>query len=178
MEPEKTIKSENIFKGRLINLRIDTVKMPDGITATREIVEHGDVVFIIPVDAEGNVLLVRQYRKAVEEELLEIPAGNMDPGERPEEAAQRELREETGYKARSLQHMSSFYTTPGFCNEFSHLYLATDLIHDPLEAEADENIEVYPVASDAITGLIQSGEIKDSKSIAGLLLYLACYQDS
>ncbi len=178
MEPEKTIRSERIFQGRLLTLRVDTVAMPNGRTTTREIVEHDDVVFIVPVDAQGNVLMVRQYRKAVEQELLEIPAGVMEPDEEPIEAAQRELREETGFRARSLKHMASFYITPGFSTEYSHLYLATDLVHDPLEAEDDENIEVCPVSSDAVIGLINSGEIKDSKSIAGLLLYLTCYRNS
>ncbi len=177
MKPERTIKSETIFNGRLVNLRIDTVELPNGGTARREIVEHGEVVFIVPVDAAGNVLLVRQYRKPTEEELLEIPAGGIDSGEEPAEAAQRELREETGYMAGRLERMSSFYTTPGFCTEFSHLYLATDLKHSPLKSEADENIVVCPVATDQITRLIREGEIKDGKSIAGLLLYLTCYRD-
>ncbi|MFQ5934238.1 MAG: NUDIX hydrolase, partial [Dehalococcoidia bacterium] len=176
MQQEKTIESKTVFNGRLVNLRLDTVALPDGGTACREIVEHGEVVFIVPVDADDNVLLVRQYRKPAEEVLLEIPAGGIDPGEEPADAAQRELREETGYMAGNLEPMASFYTSPGFCTEFSHLYLATDLQHDPLESEPDENIILCPVAADQITRLIQGGEIKDGKSIAGLLLYLTCYR--
>ncbi|MEE9199461.1 MAG: NUDIX hydrolase, partial [Dehalococcoidia bacterium] len=120
-----------------------------------------------------NVIFVRQYRKPAEEMLLEIPAGGIEPGEEPADAAQRELREETGYMAGRLERVCSFYTTPGFCTEFSHLYLATDLKHDPLQAEEDESIEVCTVPIDQVLPMIQAGEIKDGKSIAGVLLYLA-----
>ena len=176
MEPERTLKSETVFAGRLVSLRVDTVELDRGGTAQREIVEHGEVVFIVPVDANNNVLLVRQYRKAADEELLEIPAGGINPGEQPAEAAQRELREETGYMADRLELISSFYTSPGFCTEFSHLYLATGLKPGPLESEADENITVYPVNIDQVPQLIQAGEIRDGKSIAGLLLYLTFHR--
>ena len=176
MESERTIKSDAVYTGSLINLRVDTVELPNGRTARREIVEHGEVVHIVPIDAADNVLLVRQYRKAAEEELLEIPAGGINPGEEPTEAAQRELREETGYMAGKLEWLSSFYTSPGFCTEFNHLYLATDLKHAPLKAEDDENIQVCPVSINEIPRMIQAGDIGDGKSIAGLLIYLTLHR--
>ena len=177
MEPERTLSTETIFKGRLVNLRVDTVELPNGATTQREIVEHADVVHIIPIDQDDNVLLVQQYRKATEKESLEVPAGGMNPGETPLDAAQSELREETGYMAGRLEEMSSFYSSPGFCTEFNHIFLATDLTHNPLEAEADENIQLFPVKVDELPSIIQAGKIADGKSVAGLLLYLMFYKD-
>ena len=113
MAEEKTISSRIAFNGRAVKLRIDTVQTADGRETTREIVEHADCVAIIPEDAEGNVLLVRQFRRAVEKELLEIPAGGIDPGESPEDAVRREMQEETGYLPRKIELLCGFYSTPG-----------------------------------------------------------------
>ncbi len=176
MDPEKTLTTETIFKGGLVNLRVDTVELPDGKITQREIVEHAEVVHIVPVDVNDNVLLVSQYRKATGKESLEVPAGGINPGETPLNAAQRELREETGYMAESLQKISSFYSSPGFCTEFNHIFLATDLTHNPLEAEADENIQLSPMKVAELASIIREGKIADGKSVAGLLLYLMFYR--
>ncbi|MCH8087635.1 MAG: NUDIX hydrolase [Chloroflexi bacterium] len=172
MPAEKRLKSKTLYRGKVINLRIDTVELPDGSRTEREIVEHSEVVHILAVDTDDRVLLVRQYRTPAGRELLETPAGGIRPGESPEEAAQRELREETGFRAGALELVYSFYSTPGFCTEFNHLFFATDLTYDPLEGDDDEDITVVPVSRDQVLQMIQAQEIGDAKSVAGLLLYL------
>ncbi len=138
----------------------------------REVVEHDDCVAIVAVDADDNVLLVSQFRKPVEKELLEIPAGGIDTGEDAETAVRRALREETGYLPRKIETLGVFYSAPGYCTEYLHLYLATDLILSPLHAEDTESIELVRVPISQIFSLITSGSICDSKSIAGLLTFL------
>ena len=177
MAEEKTLSSQLIYDGRAIKLRVDIVKMPSGRETTREIVEHSDCVAIIAVDADNNVLLVNQFRKSVEKELLEIPAGGIESGEDPVATVCRELREETGYLPRRVERLGGFYSTPGYCTEYLHLYLATDLISSPLRAEDTENIKLIRVPIGQISSLITSGSICDAKSIAGLLIFLE-YQKS
>ena len=167
---EPTIETKRIYEGRIINLRVDTVRMPSGNTATREIVEHSHAVCIVPVDEDGNVVLVRQYRKPAEEALLEVPAGGVEEGEVSEEAVLRELQEEIGYTAGSLQHLSSFWVAPGWATEFMHAYLATDLTPSRLEADEDENIEVVRMPFDDALAMPRTGEIQDGKTIAAMLL--------
>ncbi len=169
---EKTVSSQLIFDGRAVKLRVDTVQTAGGRTTTREIVEHADCVAIIAVDAENNILLVSQFRHAVAKTLLEIPAGGIDPGEAAEAAVRREMREETGYLPNKLERLGGFYSAPGYASEYLHLYLATDLAPSRLVAEDTEGIEVVRVPLRKIRRLIASGSIIDSKSIAGLLLYL------
>lgn len=169
---EKTLSSKFIYRGRAINLRIDTVQTEDNRQTTREIVEHSECVSIIAVDADDNILLVKQYRQAVEKELLEIPAGGIDPGEDPETAVRREMREETGYSPKTVQRLNGFYSAPGYCTEYLYLYLATDLVYDPLEAEDTAGIQLIRVPISQITDVIASGSICDAKTIAGLLFYL------
>lgn len=175
-EKEPTIQSQMVYQGRIVNLRVDTVRMSNGVQARREIVEHGDSVCVVPVDDRGNVLLVRQYRKPARETLLEVPAGGVDPGEAPEQAAHRELKEETGYSARHMQHLASFWTSPGFCTELMHAYMATGLQAGDSEQEEDEEIELVPVPLATVPELIHRGEIKDAKSIASLLLALQIWK--
>ena len=172
MTEEKTISSQSIYNGQVVKLRVDTVQTASGGETTREIVEHSDCVAIVAVDADDNVLLVSQYRKPVEKELLEIPAGGIDPGEDPETAVQREMREETGYLPRKVERLGGFYSAPGYCSEYLHLYLAADLTHSPLQAEDTDSIELVRVPTGQIFELIASGEICDAKSIAGLLAFL------
>ncbi len=172
MPKEKTISSQLIYEGRAVRLRVDTVQMPGGRKTTREIVEHSDCVAVVVIDADDNVLLVNQFREAVGRELLEIPAGGIEPGEDAETAVSRELREETGYLPRRIERLGGFYSAPGYCTEYLHLYLASDLIPSQLFAEDTENIEVVRVSLSEITSLITSGKICDAKSIAGLLTFL------
>ena len=172
MAREKTISSQLIYEGRAVKLRVDTVRMPGGRETSREIVEHGACVAIIAVDADDNVLLVNQFRKPVEKELLEIPAGGIEPGEEAVATVRRELREETGCLPRKVERLGGFYSTPGYCSEYLYLYLASDLVPSSLDAEDTEDIELVRVPISQIPGLITSGSICDAKSIAGLLIFL------
>jgi ADP-ribose pyrophosphatase len=169
---EETLASRVVFDGQVVRLRVDDIRLPDGRRSTREIVERGDCVAVVAVDADGNVLLVKQFRRAAGKDLLEIPAGGIDPGEEPEATVRREMREEAGYLPKKVEKMAGFHVSPGFCTEYMHLYLATDLVPDRLYAEDSDSIELVRVPLKEITGLIVSGAICDAKSIAGLLMYL------
>jgi ADP-ribose pyrophosphatase len=169
---EKTLSSSYVFKGRALNLRVDTVINADGQETTREIVEHSACIAVVPVDSNGDILLVRQFRKALEKDLLEIPAGGIEPGEEPLAAVQRECQEEIGYLPGRSTLLGGFYSSPGFCTEYLHLYLATELRPARLVAEDTAGIEVVRIKCGQIKKLISSGEICDSKTIAGLLMYL------
>ena len=171
MTEEETLSSRKVFEGRALKLRVDTVKLPSGKQTTREIVEHENCVAIVALDDADNILLVKQFRKPVEKELLEIPAGGIDPGETPEDAVRREMREETGFLPRKVAKLGGFYSSPGFCTEYLHLYLAGDLVTSPLQAEDSESISLVRVPLSQIPGLIASGAICDAKSIAGLLAF-------
>ncbi len=174
---EPTLSTRLAFEGKLLNVRVDTVSLPRGRTSIREIVEHVPCVCMAPVDA-GEVLLVRQYRKAVESSLLEVPAGGMEPGESPEDAVVRELQEETGHTAGTLTHLQSFYMSPGYCTEEMHAFLATDLRPARLDPDFDEDIEVVRVPISEIPALLQSGQVRDAKSITTLLLTLQALHQS
>jgi ADP-ribose pyrophosphatase len=167
---ERVVASRRIHEGRIVRLREDTIELVDGRTALREVVEHDEVVGIVPLDSDGKVILVRQYRLPAEETMLEIPAGGVDQGESPEEAAQRELQEETGYRAGRLERLAGFFVSPGYCTEFIHVFLATDLLESVVAGDDDENIALERVQLPQAVELIERGEIKDGKSIAGLLL--------
>lgn len=172
MTEEQTLSSRLIYDGQIVKLRVDTVSMPGGREAQREIVEHCPCVAIVAVEASDNLLLVKQFRKPVEKELLEIPAGGIDPGEDPLTAVRREMQEETGYLPRKVERLGGFYATPGYCTEYLHLYLATDLTPSPLYAEDTDSIKLVRVPIGRIPDLIASGSICDAKSIAGLLIFL------
>ena len=168
---EKTLSSRLIYDGQVVKLRVDTVRLPGGRETRREIVEHGDCVAIVAIDGKNNVLLVSQFRQPVEKELLEIPAGGIDPGEDPLTAVRREMQEETGYLPQKVERLGGFYATPGYGTEYMHLYLATDLTPSQLYAEDTESIKLVRVPISQIPSLITSGRICDAKSIAGLLIY-------
>jgi ADP-ribose pyrophosphatase len=174
---EETLSSRRVFEGRALKLRVDSVRLSSGRETTREIVEHENCVAIVALDEADNILLVKQFRKPVEKELLEIPAGGIDDGESPEEAVRREMREETGFLPRKVEKLGGFYSTPGFCTEYLYLYLASDLVEKPLKAEDSESITLVRVPLSQVKGLIASGAICDAKSIAGLLAFLE-YQKS
>jgi ADP-ribose diphosphatase len=167
---ERVVATRRIHEGRIVRLREDTVELGDGRTALREVVEHDDVVGIVPLDSEGNVILVRQFRLPAQETLLEIPAGGVDAGESAEEAAQRELQEETGYRAAQLDRLAGFFVSPGYCTEFIHVFLATGLSESVIAADDDENIALERMPLAEAVHLIHKGQIKDGKSIVGLLL--------
>lgn len=165
---EQVLATKRIYEGKIINLRVDTVSLPGGRTATREIVEHAGAVAIVPVLHEDQILLVRQFRHAAGKSLLEIPAGKLEPGESAHACAGRELLEETGYAANNLQKLVSFFSSPGFTNEMLHLYLATGLTHRGQEPDDDEQIEVVAIPLARAVALIREGGICDAKSIAGI----------
>lgn len=165
---EETISSKNIFKGRILQLRVDTVRLPNSKESTREIVEHAGAVAILALDDAGNIILVRQYRKAVEQLLLEIPAGTLEVGEDPLVCAQRELREETGFSADCWEEILSYYSAPGFCNEKLHIYLAKGLREGQMDTDEDEFVETVRMPLPKAYEMIFSGEIIDGKSIIAL----------
>jgi 8-oxo-dGTP pyrophosphatase MutT (NUDIX family) len=168
--PFELIKSEVLLQGRTFKVRRDTLKMPDGRETKLEIIEHGGSVVLVPVDHEGNVLFVRQYRHATGREILELPAGTREEGEPYEECAAREIREETGMEAGRLQKVGEFYLAPGYSSEFMAVFLATDLKHNPLDADDDEFLQVEKVPVQEVDILFQRGEVPDSKSLAAWLL--------
>ncbi len=167
---EPTEESRLAFEGGLFDVRVDMVRLANGRRTTREIVIAPNSVCVVPVDEEGNVYLVRQYRKPPERLMLEVVAGGVDEGESPLEAARRELQEEAGLKAESMELLSFFWMSPGFCTEGMHAYLATGLSMGESAPEEDESIEVVRVKLEEVAGLIASGKIQDCKSIASLML--------
>ncbi len=169
IEPEPVLRSRTVFSGHLIDVRTETVKLPSGKTAEREVVVHPEVVAMIPVLDDGKLVLVRQYRAAVTRSMLEVPAGGIDPGESPEEAARREMIEETGYRVARLERIYGFYSSPGFCTEYMHLLVCTGLEAGPSTEETDQ-IEVVSLGLEDAIGRI-GGEIVDAKSILALLYW-------
>jgi ADP-ribose pyrophosphatase len=172
----ETVGSEYVYRGKVVTLRIDTVRMDDGRETKREVVEHHGAVAIVPRIDSDTVLLIRQYRQAVGETLLEIPAGTLEPGEEPDACAARELEEEIGYRPGRLRRMFSQYLAPGYSNEVLHAYLGEDLIESAVNPDIDEEIEIVPVRITAIESMILDGRIRDAKSIAALLVALRVFE--
>ena len=172
LKPEKKLATQQIYQGRAVNIRVDTVEKASGTKTTREVVEHSDCVAVVVLDEQGNVLLVRQFRHAVDKFLLEIPAGGIDPGEEPVDSVRRELQEEIGFFPRKIDKVGGFYATPGYGTEYLHCFLATDLVPSRLVAEDTDDIELVRVPREEIPRLIASGEICDAKSIAALFTFL------
>ena len=170
MDQLQPIEQRTVFSGRIIETRVDTLLMPDGKQITREVVQHPGAVAIIPIDTEDNVLLVRQYRYAAGQSLLELPAGVVESGESPDDTAQRELQEEIGYASNNLRALGGVYSSPGFCTEFLYLYIARDLVPSRLPGDEDEDITVETIPMSRVDRLIRLGEIQDAKTVAGLLM--------
>lgn len=168
--PFELLKSEVLMKGRAFTIRRDHLKTPDGRDTKFEIIDHGGSVVIIPIDENGNVLLVRQYRHATGGDLLELPAGTLDDNEDPEVCAAREIREETGMAARELTKLGEFYLAPGYSTEFMVVFLATGLSDDPLEADDDEFLSVESIPVSEAIKMAERGEIPDAKSLAALFM--------
>jgi ADP-ribose pyrophosphatase len=168
--PFELLHSEILLKGRAFAIRRDHLKTPDGRETKFDIIEHGGSVVIVPMDADGNLLFVRQYRHAAGMELLELPAGTLEEDEDPAVCAAREIREETGFAADQIKKIGDFYLAPGYSTEFMHVYLAQELRHDPLEADADEFLSVEKIPLAEALQMAERGEIPDAKSLAALLL--------
>lgn len=164
---EKTMKTEKIYEGKIINLRIDTVELPDKKYSKREIVEHSGSVGIIPI-IDDSLVLVKQFRKSVEKNLLEIPAGKIEINEEPRETALRELSEETGYTTDNLKYLFEFYTSPGFSNEKIYLFLTDELFEGETNFEDNEYIEVQKIKIEDLVKMVDRGEITDSKTIISI----------
>lgn len=169
---EKTISSKKIYQGRILTLREDTVSLPGGLEGKREIVSHPGAVAVV-VETPSGIVLVRQYRKPLEEALWEIPAGKLEPGEDPQLAAERETYEETGYRAGKLKLLTCLYTSPGFADERIYLYSAEELTCGQAHPDPDEFLEVGVFSREKLQELILAGELRDAKTVAGLLLYFA-----
>ena len=161
---EETIATKPIFDGRIISLQVDTVKLPDGSTATRELVRHPGAVAVLAI-LDGRLLVVEQYRKPLDKAQVEIPAGKLEPGEDPMDAAGRELEEETGYRAKSLTHLSTFATSPGFADEVIHLYVATELEKGEARPDEDEFLTFEAITPDEALRYIAEGRIGDAKTL-------------
>ena len=164
------ISSEVLLQGRAFKIRRDTLKTPDGRETKYEIIEHGGSVVIVPIDHEGNILFVRQYRHAAGLDLLELPAGTRDGDEPYEDCAAREIREETGMEAGKLQRVGDFYLAPGYSSEFMAVFLATDLKHNPLPGDDDEFLQVEKVPVKDALDMFARGDVPDAKSLAAWLL--------
>jgi len=161
-----------VYDGRVLALDVDEVEEPGGVRATREVVRHSGSVATLAVHDDGRVVLVRQYRYPVKAAVWELPAGRRDPHETPEVGARRELEEETGLRAERFEPISTFYTTPGFCDEVMHLFRATGLHQGVARPEEDERIEVRDVTLEGARQMIESGEIREGKTLVALLLEL------
>lgn len=166
---EKTISRKELFKGKIIEVALDDVRLPDGGTAQRELVFHPGGVSVIAVTPEEKILMVKQFRKPLEKVVLEIPAGKIDPGEgtKPELTATRELEEETGYQANSVEFVASMYLSPGFSDELLYVYEAKGLhkVENPRPQDDDEVLELYALTLKEAKAAIKSGEIADAKTI-------------
>jgi len=174
---EETIQTEEIYRGKIINLRIDKVRLPDGRRSTREIVEHPGGVTIIPLINDEEIILVEQFRKPSEKTLLELPAGKLEKNEEPIYTAKRELIEETGYSARNWDYLLNFYTSPGFADEILYLFLARGLEEVGIDPDDDEIIKIHRLPVDKIMEEINSGRIQDGKTILGLQYFLLMKSD-
>ncbi len=165
----EVLSSEPIHDGWL-GFRVDRLRYPSGHETTHDVVEHPGGVTMLPIDAEGNVLFISQYRHAIGRVLLELPAGTVDEDEDPEVCAQRELQEEIGFRAGSIERLGAFYSAPGYCTEYIPAYLCTDLVESKLEGDED-SIEVVAIPLDKALAMAGAGEIEDAKTLAALLLY-------
>ena len=166
---ETTLSSEKIFDGRILHIRRDTVRLPDGSDATREVVDHPGGVCILALDDENRALLVSQFRYPYKEVVREVPAGKLEYGEDPREAAIRELAEETGATAGEFRSLGELYPSPGYCGEIIRMYLARDLTFGETHLDKDEFLNLERIPFGQLVEQVVSGEIKDAKTIAVVL---------
>jgi ADP-ribose pyrophosphatase len=166
-----------LYDGKVLALDVDEIEEPGRVAAVREVVRHQGSVAVLAVHDDGRLVLVRQYRYAVGEHVWELPAGRLDLGEAPVEAAGRELEEEVGLRPKRLEPIARFYTTPGFCDERMHVFRATGLVEVAARPEEDERIEARSVTLEEACAMIQSGELRDGKTLTALLLETARRRD-
>ncbi len=166
---ERTLSHQRLYEGILVNVDLDRVELPNGKTSRREVVTHCPCVAVVPLNDDGTVTLVRQYRYPFSQVLTEIPAGKLDPGEQPRQGALRELREEIGAQVGQLIELGELYTSPGFCQESIHLYLATDLTYGESCPDEDEFLEILRIPMEELVGQILNGQIRDAKTVAAVL---------
>ena len=171
---EKTLSSERLYEGVILNLRKDKVTIKEGRTSYREIIEHGGGVVILSVTPEGKIPMIRQYRKAAGQVMFELPAGKLEKGEDPTDAALRELKEETGYTAGSIRRIAAFYPTVGYSEEILYVFFADDLTAGDTDPDDNESIDIEEYSPEALYELIDSGGMNDGKTLIALLLYRNC----
>lgn len=166
---EKTIKSDTIYDGKILKLRVETVELENKRYSKREIVDHQKGVGIIAFDGEDKIWMVKQYRKAIDKITLEIPAGLVDPGEMPIETAKRELQEEVGYFPETISYLFDMHASPGFTNDKLSFFLAKDLVKSSLDQDEDENVEAFSIEIKELYKMVENGEITDAKTIIAIL---------
>ena len=170
MQPETIISEETLFQGKLLTLNLRQAQLADGTPVQREIIRTRGAIVVIPLTANNEVRLVKQFRAGVEDWVIELPAGTLESGENPDLAAPRELLEETGDQAATWHKLGGFYSAPGILTEYLHCYLATGLTPGPNQLEFDEHIEVLTIPWSKALTMISRGEIEDAKTIAGLMM--------
>ncbi len=166
---EKTLSSEMIYKGAILNLRRDKVEVINGKISHREIVEHNGGVAMVAVKDDGKVIMIKQFRKPIEKVIMEIPAGKIEKGEEPYSTAVRELKEETGYTANKIEFLTKFYPTVGYSSEALHIYLCTDLIAGETEFDENEALDIFEIDLDELFKMAVNGEIEDGKTAIGIM---------
>lgn len=167
----EVLNSKTVFEGRVFTIRRDELRTPSGNTAYYDIIGHHGSVVLIPIDDDGNILFVRQYRHAAETELLELPAGTLDSPDEPRlDCAKREIREETGFGAKKMLNLGEFYLVPGYSTELMTAYLATELYFAPLEPDADEYLQLEKIPVRQAMSMAETGKIPDAKTLAALLM--------
>ena len=169
---ETALESEHIYRGRILNLRVDKVRVPNGATARREVVEHKPAVAVLAENERSEILLIRQHRYAAGEDMIELPAGIVEDGEDYAKTAIRELQEETGWKPRTVRKVAEFYTSPGFSDELLILFYAVDLVASKLPEDDDEFIEPAFVGEKELQKLLDEGNIRDCKTLFGIYWWL------
>lgn len=167
---EKTISSDRVYTGKVISLRVDTVEVLNQGYKKREIVEHGGAVGIVAITDNNKILLIKQFRKAIEKEIVEIPAGKLEIGENPKDCAIRELQEETGYTAQNIKLMHKFFTSAGFSNQKVFIYLATGLTKGENNLDDGENLDLYELDLNDAYDMVVRNDIEDAKTSIGILL--------